>query len=53
MFLDFINKTSIDELEYKNIDSFIMYLSNQGKSNKTIVRRASTIRSFFNFLQQN
>ena len=52
MFYSFINKTQIEELDYRNIDDFIVYLSNQGKSNKTIIRRASTVRSFFNFLQQ-
>ena len=52
IFFKFINCNETEELSYSNIDDFISYLSSLGKSNKTIVRRATTVRSFFNFMQQ-
>lgn len=52
IFFKFANKESTDELYYSLIDDYISYLSSQGKSSKTIVRRATTVRNFFNFLQK-
>ena len=52
IFFRYINCSDTDELSYYNIDDFISYLSSEGKSTKTIVRRATTVRSFFNFMQQ-
>ena len=51
----FFNFKGVDEtsdLEYSDIDNFISYLSSLGKSTKTILRRATTVRNFFNFMQQ-
>ena len=52
IFFKFASKESTDELNYYMIDDFISYLSSMGKSSKTIVRRATTVRNFFNFLQK-
>lgn len=52
IFFKFIQKEDVEELSYSMIDDFISYLSSMGKSSKTIVRRATTVRSFFNFLQK-
>ena len=52
IFFKFANKESTDELYYSLIDDYISYLASQGKSSKTIVRRATTVRNFFNFLQK-
>lgn len=51
----FFNFKGVDEtsdLEYSDIDNFISYLSSLGKSTKTILRRATAVRNFFNFMQQ-
>jgi integrase/recombinase XerD len=52
IFFKFINAEDTDQLSFSNIDDFISFLSSNGKSSKTIVRRATTVRSFFYFLQQ-
>lgn len=50
IFFKFVNVKEVDELSYDQIDKFIMHLSSDGKATKTIIRRATTVRSFFNFL---
>jgi integrase/recombinase XerD len=51
-FFDFKKAQKVEELDYKDIDEYIIYLSNEEKAPKTIIRRATTIRSLFNFLQK-
>lgn len=52
IFFKYINLENTEDLSYSNIDDFISYLSSEGKSTKTIIRRATTVRNFFNFMQQ-
>jgi integrase/recombinase XerD len=51
-FFNFKKVETIDKLTFQDIDEYIMYLAQNGSSSKTIVRRASTIKNFFLFLQK-
>jgi integrase/recombinase XerD len=52
-FFSFCDKKDINDYKYQDIDAFINYLSGEGKATKTIIRRATTVRLFFNFLEKN
>ena len=49
--IDF-NQKKIDNIQYNVIRSWIVYLINQGRSNRSINRKLSTLRSFYKFLEK-
>ena len=49
-FSEFITCGSIKNIEKNDVKEFIQHLKKQGFANKTIARKASTIREFFKFL---
>ena len=49
--IDF-NQKKIDKINYNVIRSWIVYLINQGRSNRSINRKLSTLRSFYKFLEK-
>lgn len=51
-FFQFKKAKKVEELDYKDIDNYIVFLTDDDKAPKTIIRRATTIRSFFSFLQR-
>lgn len=51
-FSKIINKEEADELNNDDIYDFITNMSNEGKSSSTIIRRITTIRQFYKFLQK-
>lgn len=51
-FFQFKKAKKVEELDYKDIDNYIIFLTDDDKAPKTIIRRATTIRSFFSFLQK-
>lgn len=51
-FFQFKKAKKVEELDYKDIDNYIIFLNDDDKAPKTIIRRATTIRSFFSFLQK-
>ncbi len=51
-FFKFKKAKKVEELDYKDIDNYIIFLTDDDKAPKTIIRRATTIRSFFSFLQK-
>ncbi len=51
-FFQFKKVKKVEELDYKDIDDYIVFLTDDEKAPKTIIRRATTIRSFFSFLQR-
>ncbi|ASG67477.1 tyrosine recombinase XerC [Francisella halioticida] len=50
---NFLDKKSITNLSYNDISIWAKKLHSQGNSTKTIQRKLSSIRSFFNFLLNN
>ena len=46
------NQKKIDCIQYNVIRSWIVYLINQGRSNRSINRKLSTLRSFYKFLEK-
>ena len=44
--------SNIDEIEYPLIRSWIVQLVEQGKTHRSINRKISVLRSYFNFLQR-
>ena len=53
-FYNFLNKDNFDvkELTINDIENYIIYLSNAGKSIATILREVSSIKSFYLFLNK-
>ena len=49
----YIKNNNIKDITYKNIRGYISYLYSIGKSNKTITRNISSLRSFFKYLVKN
>ena len=49
--IDF-NQKKIDNIKYNVIRSWIVYLINQGRTNRSINRKLSTLRSFYKFLEK-
>lgn len=45
-------ETSIDLIDYPLIRSWIVFLGQEGKSNRTINRKISVLRSYYNFLMR-
>jgi len=45
-------ETSIDLIDYPLIRSWIVSLGQEGKSNRTINRKISVLRSYYNFLMR-
>ena len=50
-FFKYIGKDNCEELNIEDLESFIRYLSSQGKASSTIVRTAGTIKQFYIYLQ--
>lgn len=50
-FFKYIGKDNCEELNIDDLESFIRYLSSQGKASSTIVRTAGTIKQFYIYLQ--
>lgn len=51
-FINFTKDKDVSLLKRDDISDFIMFLSNTGKMNSTIVRRATTIRCLYIFLRK-
>ena len=51
-FFECTKKENSEELTIYDIEDYIMKLSSQGKAATTIIRRAGTVRQFYNFLQK-
>ncbi|MGN1295172.1 MAG: site-specific tyrosine recombinase XerD [Bacilli bacterium] len=51
-FSKLIDKEEAEELNNDDIYEFITNMSNEGKSSSTIIRRITTIRQFYKFLQK-
>lgn len=49
---DEYDENTIDKIEYPLIRSWIVSMVNQGKSNRSINRKISVLRSFYNFLMR-
>ena len=45
-------ETSIDQIDYPLIRSWIVHLGQKGNSNRTINRKVSVLRSYYNFLMR-
>ncbi len=50
VFLENKNITTIDQVDYKNIRDFLIYLTEQGLKSRSITRTLISIRQFFKFL---
>ncbi|MCS7214396.1 MAG: tyrosine-type recombinase/integrase [Candidatus Calescibacterium sp.] len=50
-FSGFISK-DLDKVDFKDIEKYIRYLSEEGKEDSTIERKLSSIKSFFRFLEE-
>lgn len=52
---EFLNKNKLNyqNIKYKNISDFILYLKKAGYKSNTINRILSTLRSFYSFLEKN
>ncbi|MCX7733489.1 MAG: tyrosine-type recombinase/integrase [bacterium] len=50
-FSGFISK-DLDKVDFKDIEKYIRYLSEEGKEDSTIERKLSSIKSFFRYLEE-
>ena len=52
-FFKVVNKKDINDYTYDDIEYYIQNLSLEGKADKTVIRRATTVRLFFQYLEKN
>jgi len=52
-FTEFMHNPDISELSKNDITDFIAYLSSTGLKTSTIIRRITTVRSFYTYLNRN
>ncbi len=49
-FNNYVNNKSVNKITSKDVTNFINYLSDSGKSDKTIARKIVSLRTFFDYL---
>lgn len=52
-FVEFMHNPDISELSKNDVTDFVSYLSSLGLKTSTIIRRTTTVRSFYRFLNKN
>lgn len=52
-FFELVKDKKVNDLSEKDLESFISYLSKKGLKNTSIIRKATTVRGFYSYLNLN
>lgn len=52
-FFELVKDKKVDDLSEKDLECFISYLSKKGLKNTSIIRKATTVRGFYSYLNLN
>lgn len=52
-FFDLVKDKKVNDLSEKDLECFISYLSKEGLKNTSIIRKATTVRGFYSYLNLN
>lgn len=52
-FFELVKDKKVNDLSEKNLECFISYLSKKGLKNTSIIRKATTVRGFYSYLNLN